>query len=163
VGRTHQHRRDLSRGTHGLIKLALALKDRPARLLQGIDGTDVDERKMRHDGPKTTNTKVTILRPWIRAPCSGGLICGCTRELTRRLHQPCEHGHTRRRVYPAVTWREHGCTVCTGWYLCYSGGLFVAVDVLSAHFMCWLAKHRPDLVGLKTWLPQRTLSIGTVE
>jgi hypothetical protein len=59
VIRTHQHRRDLSRGTHGLIKLALALKDRPARLLQGIDDTDVDERKMKHDGPKTTTTTVT--------------------------------------------------------------------------------------------------------
>jgi hypothetical protein len=57
VIRTHQHRRDLSRGTHGLIKLALALKDRPARLLQGMDDTDVDERKMKHDGPKTTTTK----------------------------------------------------------------------------------------------------------
>jgi hypothetical protein len=59
VIRTHQHRRDPSRGTNGMIKLALALKDRPARLLQGIDDTDVDERKMKHDGPKTTTTKVT--------------------------------------------------------------------------------------------------------
>jgi hypothetical protein len=119
----------------------------------------------RAPGHTSLDPGTVFKRPDMRvhtAPCAPG----CTRELTRRLHQPCEHGHTRRRVYPAVTSREHGAVChdvaapcihdaavhgCTGWYLCYSGGLFVAVDVLSAHLMC-----RLHLEHTHCWLTQAT-------